>query len=172
MKQTYVLLIKPARIVSLFFELILIAVLFMALICFTSNAQAQEKFKTATIDDVMAVVQSHKGEVVILNVFASWCPPCVQEAPTFVEFYKKYPPKSGVHLYGISVDDDEKVLLNFIDERSLNFPVFHCGQDFVDYFRIETIPTLLVFDREGNLVDNRIGIVPMNDLIAIMDEYK
>lgn len=144
----------------------------MTLFIINPDAQAKDKFEQATLKEVIQVVEKHKGEVVILNVFASWCPPCVQEAPTFVSFYKKYPPKTGVHLYGISLDDNPKELRKFITRRSINFPVYHCTQDFIDYFEIETIPTLLVFNREGNLVENLIGIASMNELTRIINKYK
>ena len=136
------------------------------------EAKAAEKYTPATLEQVMQVVKSHRGEVVVLNVFASWCPPCVQEAKTLTQFYQKYPPKSGIHLYGISLDDDLKELENFLSERNINFPVYHCGQDFVDNFEIETIPTLLVFDREGVLADYHLGIASMKELTDIMDKYR
>lgn len=172
MKRTIFSTLKPAKYFAILPRLSVIAALFISICTFTPEVKAAEKFTPATLEEVMQVVESHKGEVVVLNIFASWCPPCVQEAHTFVQFYQKYPPQSGVHLYGISLDDDISELRGFISNRSINFPVYHCGQDFVDHFEIETIPTLIVFDREGNLVEYRIGIASMKELTEIMGKYK
>ena len=136
------------------------------------EAEAAKKYTPASLEEVMQVVKSHRGEVVILNVFASWCPPCVQEAKTLTQFYRKYPPESGIHLYGVSLDDDLNELEDFLADREINFPVYHCGQDFVDNFEIETIPTLIVFDREGTLADYHLGIASMKELTDIMDKYR
>ena len=170
MKHTSVSPLKSPQIIAFLSKLSL--ALLLGLFLFAPELRAAEKFTPASMDEVAAIVDSHKGEVVVLNIFASWCPPCVQEASTFVQFYRQYPPSSGIHLYGISLDDNLDDLRKFINDYNTNFPVFHCGQDFVDYFEIQTIPTLIVFDREGSLVEYRIGIASLKELTDIMNKYK
>ena len=136
---------------------------------YSANAQ---QYTTATIDEVLKVVEKHKGEVVLLNVFASWCPPCVQETKTFAQFYNKYPPKSGIYLIGVSLDEDVKELSRFISSKGISYPVYHCGQDFVDFFDVQTIPTLILFDREGKVAEYCIGIASMDELTKLVEKYK
>ena len=137
----------------------------------THSAKAAEPFTEASVEEIMKVVAGHKGEIVILNVFASWCPPCVQEARTFAAFYKKFPPQKGVHLIGISLDDNKKDLSQFISDRNIKFPVFLAGQDFVDFYGVQSIPTLILFDKEGKVVEYVTGIASTDELTNFINKY-
>ncbi|MBQ4132470.1 MAG: TlpA family protein disulfide reductase [Desulfovibrionaceae bacterium] len=167
MKNRFLFFFRPARQLALF-----LAVFSAAMFLFAPHPLAAEKFKTASIDDIGTLIESHEGEIVLLNIFASWCPPCAQEANNFVRFYHDNPPSSGVHLYGISLDDNKSDLSAFIDRKKLNFPVYNCGQDFVDFFEIQSIPTLIVIDRAGSLVEYRIGVASLKELNQIVEKYK
>ena len=148
---------------------------FLLVFCiFALQAQplkAAEPFTEANLAEIQKAVEKHKGELVLLNIFASWCPPCVQEARTFAEFYKKYPPQKGVHLIGISLDDDKNELKKFISERNVKYPVYLAGQDFVDFYEVQTIPTLILFDKEGNVAEYAIGIASIDELTKFIDKY-
>ncbi len=160
--------VKPATLLS---KASAAAVLLLALL-FCAPVQAAEKYTPANMNEIESMVSRHKGDIILLNVFASWCPPCAQESHNFVQFHRRYPPNSGVRLYGISLDEDTAKLEAFLDKQNINFPVYHCGQDFVDYFEIESIPTLIVIDRTGSLVEYRIGIASLKELTDIVDKYK
>ena len=159
---------KPINALPLLPALLMLSLLLMP----APQANAAEKFKPAGMDDIETLINSHHGDIVLLNVFASWCPPCAQEAKNFVQFYRSNPPSGGVHLYGISLDDNKAELKDFIDKKNLNFPIYLCGQDFVDFFEIQSIPTLIVIDRAGTLVEYRIGIASLNELNEIVAKYK
>ena len=148
------------------------ALILLALLMCAFPAQAAEKYTPANMNEIESMVGRHKGDIILLNVFASWCPPCAQEAHNFVQFHRRYPQNSGVRLYGISLDEDTAELEAFLNKQNINFPVYHCGQDFVDYFEIESIPTLIVIDRAGSLVEYRIGIASLKELTDIVDKYK
>lgn len=169
----------PSRTLSLcevlFSQTKKVALFFLFTLCvFALQAQsvkAEEPFKEANLAEIQKAVANHKGELVLLNIFASWCPPCVQEARTFAEFYKKYPPQKGIHLIGISLDDDKNELKKFIAERNVKYPVYLAGQDFVDFYEIQTIPTLILFDKEGNVAEYAIGIASIDELTKFIDKY-
>ncbi len=76
---------------------------------------------TITADNGQTVsLPDFKGKLLVLNFWASWCPPCVQETPSLSQFAATYAPK-GVVVLGISVDKDEKAYRNFIQRFKPNF---------------------------------------------------
>jgi len=76
---------------------------------------------TITADNGQTVsLPNFKGKLLVLNFWASWCPPCVQETPSLSQFAATYAPK-GVVVLGISVDKDEKAYKNFIQRFKPNF---------------------------------------------------
>jgi len=76
---------------------------------------------TITADNGRTVsLPDFKGKLLVLNFWASWCPPCVQETPSLSQFAAAYAPK-GVVVLGISVDKDEKAYRNFIQRFKPNF---------------------------------------------------
>jgi len=76
---------------------------------------------TITADNGQTVsLPAFKGKLLVLNFWASWCPPCVQETPSLSQFAAAYAPK-GVVVLGISVDKDEKAYRNFIQRFKPNF---------------------------------------------------
>ncbi len=76
---------------------------------------------TITADNGQTVsLSDFKGKLLVLNFWASWCPPCVQETPSLSQFAAAYAPK-GVVVLGISVDKDEKAYRNFLQRFKPNF---------------------------------------------------
>jgi cytochrome c biogenesis protein CcmG/thiol:disulfide interchange protein DsbE len=102
----------------------------------------------------------YKGQVVLLNFWATWCGPCQVEIPWFVEFEKKYQPK-GFTVLGVSMDDDGwKVVRPFLTAKSVNYPVV-LGDEKVNqlYGGIEALPTTLLLGRDGRIVFIHSGLV-------------
>lgn len=171
------LLRRPICLVSLF-KPALAAILcfcFLTLLVFgpgVGNAQAKKPFTQASVEEISKAVQAYKGKVVVMSVFASWCPPCVEEAPVFVDFYAKYPPESGVQLLGISLDEDPAALTKFIHDKGIKYPVYLGGQDFISYFNIQTIPTLIVVDRSGEVVEYLAGMATVKEIVKLVKKYQ
>ena len=96
---------------------------------------------TITADNGQTVsLPAFKGKLLVLNFWASWCPPCVQETPSLSQFAAAYAPK-GVVVLGISVDKDEKAYRNFIQRFKPNFLTareFKIHEDYGTYMYPET----------------------------------
>jgi peroxiredoxin/tetratricopeptide (TPR) repeat protein len=98
------------------------------------------------------------GKVVILDFWATWCPPCVKEIPEFVELYEADKDK-GLVIVGISLDQGGiEVVKKFAAEHKVNYPLI-MGDKKVDeaYGGIQSIPTTFIIDRKGNIVDGVVG---------------
>ena len=94
-----------------------------------------------------------KGRLVVLNFWATWCPPCRQEIPGFVALQRKYQDK-GLVIIGVSLDQrGPGVVKPFIGRFGVNYPVVMGNEQIVsDYGGVEAIPTTFIIDRQGKVV--------------------
>jgi thiol-disulfide isomerase/thioredoxin len=94
------------------------------------------------------------GKVLILNFWATWCPPCLKEVPTFVEYQQLYRNK-GLQFVGIAVDRPQAVR-DFVDSFAVGYPILIGDTDAVELSktlgnRFGGLPFTVVFDREGRV---------------------
>ncbi|BFR48436.1 TlpA family protein disulfide reductase [Nitratidesulfovibrio sp. HK-II] len=118
--------------------------------------------------ELLRRVTAAKGKVVIVNFFASWCPPCLEEIPGLISMRARYP-EDKVALYGISLDDNPKQLAAFMSRTPFNYPVWKGKDELQRFFNVSSIPQLLVYDREGKLVANHVGLVEAEELGKFVD---
>lgn len=99
-----------------------------------------------------------KGRVVILDFWATWCPPCREEIPHFASLYDEYRDK-GLDVIGIAMDRNPGMVLpDFIKDNGINYPILLGNQDIYDsYGGIAAIPTTFIIDKEGNIRKKYIG---------------
>ena len=100
-----------------------------------------------------------RGKVVVLNFWATWCPPCRREIPDFIDLQREYGSR-GVQIVGIALDEPEKVQA-FARQNGMNYPVL-LGSDEISmkYGGIEGIPTTFIIDRDGKIVNRFEGFRP------------
>jgi peroxiredoxin len=92
-----------------------------------------------------------KGQVVMINFWASWCAPCRQEMPLLESMYKKYKPL-GFTLLGVNVEPDQKDAENFLKQTPVSFPVLFDAKSKVSgLYNVEGMPTTVFIDRKGNV---------------------
>jgi peroxiredoxin len=116
-------------------------------------------------DFVLTDLQGHtvklsdlRGKAVVLNFWATWCPPCKAEIPWFVELQKRYGAQ-GLQVVGVSMDDgDQNDVEKFAAENSINYPILF-GQEKVaeQYGGIDYLPTTFYIDRNGVVMERVFG---------------
>lgn len=93
-----------------------------------------------------------KGKVVVLDFWATWCPPCRREIPDFIKLQTEYGSKS-VQIVGIALDEPGKVQ-EFARQNGMNYPVLLGTQEIsVKYGGIEGIPTTFIIDKNGKIAN-------------------
>ena len=93
----------------------------------------------------------YKGQVVMLNFWASWCGPCRQEMPLLESIYKQYK-KSGFTLIGVNVEPDSKAADKWLEQTPVTFPVIYDKESTVSKsYDVSGIPSTVIIDRKGNI---------------------
>jgi cytochrome c biogenesis protein CcmG, thiol:disulfide interchange protein DsbE len=106
------------------------------------------------------------GKVLVLNFWASWCAPCVEEAPSLNEFAETFK-NAGVVVLGVSVDRNEQMYKNFVKRFNVAFPTARDPQQDLSYrYGTYKIPESYIIDRHGKVVLKYAGL-PERDGQAI-----
>ena len=113
-----------------------------------------------SLPDLQGKVQTlPKGDVILLNFWATWCPPCRQEMPSMVALSKKYAAK-GLKVVAVSVDRDAKALKDFVLEYKLPFLVLHDVDSAVaESYGVYRYPETFLIDREGHVQAHLVGAI-------------
>jgi len=94
-------------------------------------------------------LSEYRGQVVMINFWATWCAPCRQEMPQLNRLYVQYQ-RAGFALLGLNVDDNPKAAQAVVDQLSLGFPVlFDAAKQVSGRYDIDAMPSTLLIDRGG-----------------------
>jgi len=92
-----------------------------------------------------------RGDVVMINFWATWCGPCRQEMPLLDDLYTRYE-RVGFSLLGVNIDDDSSRAMKMIEELGVNFPVlFDSKKDVSKLYEVEAMPVTVLVDRDGTV---------------------
>jgi cytochrome c biogenesis protein CcmG/thiol:disulfide interchange protein DsbE len=112
-----------------------------------------------------------RGKVVVLNFWASWCPPCIEETPGLIEFQQRIAARNGVVL-GVSIDEDDAAYEKFLAEKHINFPTYRDpSKKIATDFGTSMWPETYVIDRKGVILRKIIGPQDWNspEMLAYFD---
>ncbi len=126
-----------------------------AAVCSTSRAAvgtgSAPDFTLRTLAGSNVRLQEQRGQVVMVNFWATWCGPCKVEMPHLVRLYEKYH-ASGFVLLGVNIDDDPRSAAASATKLGITFPVLLDSDKRVSkLYDLSTMPTTLLIDRDGKL---------------------
>jgi thiol-disulfide isomerase/thioredoxin len=140
-----------------------------------SAAPGQDSALDAVIADLAGRPQrldQWRGKLVVLNFWATWCPPCVKELPAFVRLQRKYGPQ-GLQFVGIALDGREEVA-KFVAEHGIDFPVLVGEEDVARYMQrlgntIGALPFTVVVTRDAAILHTHQGEWPEADAARVIE---
>ncbi|MFJ8235124.1 TlpA disulfide reductase family protein [Ureibacillus sp. NPDC094379] len=135
---------------------------------------AAKDFQLKTLDGKTVQLSDLKGKKVLLNFWATWCPPCREEMPELQKYYEESAEKNNVVLLGVNITDQEfgiKTVREFIDYYGLTFPIIldKTGDVSIDY-EILSIPTTFIIDEQGMIIQQIKGPVNLEMLHQLLGE--
>lgn len=130
-------------------------------------------FELKDLDGRLRNANEWNGEVMVVNFWATWCPPCRKEMPAFIELQEKYGAQ-GLQFVGIALDDRVKVS-DFIDTMGVEYPILVGQNDATaisDAYgnRLGALPYTAVVDREGVIVKTYRGEVSQGSIEKVIKE--
>ncbi|GAC1693573.1 MAG: hypothetical protein PVS2B3_03040 [Steroidobacteraceae bacterium] len=109
------------------------------------------QFSLASRDGRNVSLAQYKGQVVMLNFWASWCGPCRQEMPLLESIYKKYN-KLGFTMLGVNVESDSNAANAWLKETPVSFPILYDKESQVSkLYDVAGMPTTVIIDRAGKV---------------------
>jgi len=105
---------------------------------------------------------SWAGKVVLVNFWATWCPPCREEIPELLQLKKEY--KDRLEIVGVSEDDDPPAsVLKFARQKGMTYPIVMATPELVDaYGGVPALPTSFLVDTQGRVVQKHSGLYPID----------
>ena len=120
-------------------------------------ASTSSSVPSLNLAGLMDLLAKNKGKVVMLNFFATWCPPCRVEIPELVGVRKKYSEKD-VLIVSLSLDEDPKVVPPFVEKMKMTYPVFVADREVARAFKISQIPHNAFYSKDGQLILSEPGM--------------
>lgn len=151
------------------------AVLFLAAAAGTPAAAAKRVIAPVTpAEYVSTVVAPHRGRVLVVNFWATWCEPCRREIPLLLKLRREHA-ADGVEVVGIAVDSRDAVL-KYAQDMHIDYPVLvgeQEGFEAVQAFGMETVLPFTVFtDRQARIVTLKVGELHADEAAFILDRVK
>lgn len=139
------------------------------------DRRAAPDFELRDSKGALVRLSAFRGQVVLLNFWATWCNPCRLEIPWFVEFQRTHGGKRFT-VIGVSLDEDGWIPVRpYVAKQQINYPVV-LGKDEVlrAYGGLESLPTTLIIDRQGRVAATHVGLVSRSvyeqDIVAVLRE--
>src|ERR1700733_2418978 len=128
---------------------------------FASNAGPMPPFLVNDVEGHVLSTAEWRGKVVIVNFWATWCPPCREEIPELLKLKKEYGDK--LEIVGISEDDDPpESVLKFARQKGMTYPIVMATDQLIDsYGGVPALPTSFVIDTQGRVVQKHSGLYPL-----------
>ncbi len=121
------------------------------------KGQPAPPIKVVSTSGQQISLANYKGYVLVIDFFATWCPPCREAIPHLNGLSRKYG-RQGLQVLGLSLDDgDEGGVKDFIASKRIVYPVALAGQDLQTDYGLRSLPTVYVIDKKGNVADKFMG---------------
>jgi thiol-disulfide isomerase/thioredoxin len=130
----------------------------------TEVGSRMPEYSAMWLDGSKFDLETRRDKVVLLNVWATWCGPCIYEIPELQAIHDKYAPRN-FEVIGVSVDDlGVEAVQQFVNEHKMKYPVaLDPDGNLANMLQTSVLPTTVLLDREGKIVWKQFGAIMPND---------
>ncbi len=112
------------------------------------------------LDGKKVSLDDFKGKVVLIDFWATWCPPCKESVPDLNSLYEKYK-NNGVVILGLSVDaGGPNIVKAFKEAYKMSYPILMADESITRKYGVRGIPSLFILDKDGRVQQNFVGFSP------------
>lgn len=147
---------------------LILAVLCMMLLPLCVSAANLENIDNAGLQ---ALIANNRGKVIMLNFFATWCPPCRAEIPELVKLRKSWP-ESKLMIVGLSVDENKGAVPAFLEKTGVNYPVYMAARNVTDAYSVTSVPHNAFIAPDGKLIISEPGMADVNVLKQVVSDLQ
>lgn len=135
----------------------------------TVTAKAAPEFRLQDVDGVTRILSDYRGKVVVLDFWATWCPPCRREIPDLIALQTK-DSLTGFQMLGIALDDEGIVKVKpWVEGHGVNYPTLLPDTSVRNnYGGINSVPTKFFIDRKGRLRFSVVGMLLRAELDSLI----
>ncbi len=146
----------------------LFSVLLICLFSLTLDASESGDYQLKDMDGNIHRVSDNRGKWLVINFWASWCPPCIKEMPEIERFYQEN--KTTAQVWGVTFEDsDKEKIQQFVAQLGVTYPILGYGQDPLTGFGdVNVLPTTFVIDPDGLFFHRFEGPITAQDIINII----
>jgi thiol-disulfide isomerase/thioredoxin len=139
------------------------------------GAQAPAETVDFTLPDLQGKthkLSDYRGKWVLVNYWATWCPPCLEEIPELEVFHSNHQDKDAVVL-GVNMEEiDSESLEAFVDEQFISYPIFRTGANSPgELGRVTGLPTSYLISPSGELAARRVGPITASAIESFIQDY-
>lgn len=136
---------------------VLVSLVLFSCMSFIPATFANEKSNETSLQSFESLIASHKGKVIYLDFWASWCGPCRKSFPWMNDMQQQYQ-QQGLVVISVNVDNQKSLAEVFLNETPANFTVFYDPKGKVARkFKLKGMPSSYLIDRSGKMVATHVG---------------
>ena len=144
--------------------------LFLALLLLiATSASAQDNFSLTDTTGKLHHLSDYKGKWLIVNYWATWCPPCLEEIPDFIHLYDARKDKD-LMILGVAMEyQDAKEVTEFANDMLISYPiVLGDTPQNLRVGKVEALPTTFIYNPQGELVKTKRGLITRKQIEGLM----
>ncbi len=151
--------------------LLLILALSISVPVSASGGKLAEEFTLTDLEGRRHSLSDYRGKWVVVNYWATWCPPCLEEIPELIFFHENHKESDAVVL-GVDVEEiAPRRLLAFVDDQMISYPVLPMVDGTPLVGAVPGLPTTYLIDPEGRVVARRVGGVTAEAIESVMAKF-